>query len=104
MPVTTRPRLLSSAVVGFFIAPAAGLGPQPEASLVAAERLDLGRRKTTPVTTVTGGRDDGGRITRPLQTLSILWRGFGGGMVRGQPNNSSRMLLEDNRELFGSCE
>jgi hypothetical protein len=86
--------LLSSTVVGFFIAPAAGLGPQSDASLVAAERLDLGRRKTTPVTTVTGSRDDGGRITKPLRILSILWRGFGGGMVQGQHKQQQQNAAE----------
>jgi hypothetical protein len=59
-------RLLDSAADGFFIAPAAGLGPQSDASLVGAERLDPGRRKITPVTMATGGRDDGGRIASLL--------------------------------------
>ncbi len=76
------PGLLAPTRGGFFYAPAAGLGPQSEASLVAAERLDGGRRKTTHLTMVTGGRDDGGRLPGPFRLspssgggLGVAWFG-----------------------------
>jgi hypothetical protein len=69
-----------------------------EASLVAAERLDLGRRKITPVTTATAAEttaaDSPATLLSPEGGRGVAWLGTAQTTAAG-------MLLKDRRELFG---